>query len=236
MNGIGQRRPSRPRLTAPNLMSDSHAARPSSPAVELPLLRHVTSADRNSARRGGGYVFPVKFVTSGHDGADDREWGAYICATCGGVMLASAPWDPFINEMEITSITPEARTVASEVPERPRQYLSEALRSISTPSASIMVCASAIDAMLKEKGLGDGSVYTRIKQAAEQHIITQGMADWAYHVRLEANGQRHADEGAGLPTKTDAEQCVEFAEALAEFLFVLPARVSKGLQKTSSKR
>jgi hypothetical protein len=91
-----------------------------------------------------------------------------------------------------------------------------------------MLAASAVDAMLKEKGLKDGSLYNRIEQAAANHLITPGMAEWAHEVRLDANDQRHADENAPLPTSDDAQRIVEFASALAEFLFVLPARVQRG--------
>ena len=54
------------------------------------------------------------------------------------------------------------------------------------------------------------------------------MAAWAHEVRLDANDQRHADEGAPLPAEADAAKVIEFAKALAEFLFVLPARVARG--------
>jgi hypothetical protein len=36
--------------------------------------------------------------------------------------------------------------------------------------------------------------------------------DWAHHVRLGANDQRHADKNAGFPTKEDAEKSIEFTE------------------------
>ena len=42
--------------------------------------------------------------------------------------------------------------------------------------------------------------------------------------------QRHSDEGAPLPTENDAQKCVEFALAFAEFLFVLPSRIERGLK------
>jgi hypothetical protein len=119
---------------------------------------------------------------------------------------------------------------SEEIPERPKHFIDQAISTIFAPSASIVMSASAIDAMLKERGLSDGSLYARIDTAAQNHIITADMARWAHHVRLEANGQRHADENEPLPTKEDAERSLEFALALAEFLFVLPARVTRGLQ------
>lgn len=96
-----------------------------------------------------------------------------------------------------------------------------------------MLTASAVDSMLKEKGLKDGSLYKRIGEAADAHLITEEMAKWAHEVRLEANDQRHADENAALPNEANAERVIEFAFALAQFLFVLPARVAAGLDEAT---
>jgi len=61
------------------------------------------------------------------------------------------------------------------------------------------------------------------------------MAQWAHDIRLDANDQRHADEAASLPTDADTKKCVDFAMALAQFLFVLPARVQRGLAEAEEK-
>ncbi|MCV6004622.1 hypothetical protein OFO99_34830, partial [Escherichia coli] len=71
-------------------------------------------------------------------------------------------------------------------------------------------------------------------QAAKDNLITEDMAKWAHDVRLDANDQRHADEAAVLPSESDARKCVDFALAFAQFLFVLPARVQRGLAKAAS--
>ncbi len=96
-----------------------------------------------------------------------------------------------------------------------------------------MVCASAVDAMLKEKGFKNGKLYARINKAAAERILTEDMEKWAHQIRLDANDERHADEDAGMPTIDDAKQCVEFAKTLAEFLFVLPDKVTRGIALTT---
>lgn len=82
--------------------------------------------------------------------------------------------------------------------------------------------------MLKDKGLKDGPLGARINQAERNHLITPEMAAWAHEIRLDANDQRHADEAAELPSKTDAQKVIAFATALSQFLYVLPARVERG--------
>ena len=80
----------------------------------------------------------------------------------------------------------------------------------------------------RRKNYKEGSLYKRIKAAADDHLITSEMAAWAHEIRLDANDQRHADESADLPTQVEAQKCIDFSRALAEFLFVLPGRVERG--------
>jgi hypothetical protein len=129
---------------------------------------------------------------------------------------------------DVTDIWPAPQTVHDSIPERARAYLQQAIASIAAPSGAVMLTASAIDSMLKEKGLKDGSLYKRIDKAAADHLITAEMAAWAHEVRLDANDQRHVDDAGALPDEADARKSIDFTMALAQFLFVLPARVAEG--------
>ena len=165
-----------------------------------------------------------QFTSSTPEGSDKRDWGVYVCKRCGGACLA----ETLPSHSEIKKIYPEQSHVDYSVPDRPREYLSQAIRSKNAPAGAIMLAASAIDAMLKEKGYKDGDLYKRIKKAVDDHLITEEMGEWAHEVRLDANNQRHADGEAPLPTADEAEKAIEFASALGEFLFVLPSRVRRG--------
>lgn len=90
-----------------------------------------------------------------------------------------------------------------------------------------MLAASSIDSMLKEYGYKDGSLFNRIETAHCDGLLTSQMRDWAHEIRLSANEPRHADHDYKGATAQDAAQAVRFAKALAEYLFVLPARVTK---------
>ena len=92
-----------------------------------------------------------------------------------------------------------------------------------------MLAASSVDAMLKEKGYIDRSLYNRIEQAVHDNLLTSEMATWAHEVRLDANDQRHVDNNVDLPNEGDAKKVIDFATAIAEYLFVLPARIQRGL-------
>jgi len=148
----------------------------------------------------------------------------HACSTCGGVVLSMTP----LREQFIEKMWPEMASVSDAVPARAREFLTQALGSLHAPAGAQMLAASSVDAMLKEKGLRTGSLYARIREAATNHLITEEMALWAHEVRLDANDQRHADDNAPLPTQEEAEKTIEFVQALAQFLFVLPALVTRG--------
>lgn len=123
---------------------------------------------------------------------------------------------------------PRGRVVDGSIPATAARYLTQAIESINTPDGSVMLAASSIDAMLKDKSYVEGSLFTRIKKAQADHVLTTDMAEWAHDIRLDANDQRHSDLSVKHASTDDAERVVEFALALGELLYVLPARVRRG--------
>lgn len=164
-----------------------------------------------------------------------RRWGNYQCSICGGVTLAVASAVGHdrsgLAYGDIEQLWPSSQTVHESIPERARLFLEQAIASIHAPAGAVMLTGSSVDAMLKEKGLKEGNLFGRIKLAAEKQLITEEMAAWAHEIRLDANDQRHSDEAAALPNEADAQKAIDFATALAQFLFVLPARVARGRGK-----
>lgn len=163
--------------------------------------------------------------TQDHSGKVLRRWRIYSCASCGSLVTAWA----LDFGYQVIQIFPESQSVDELIPERPRTYLHQAIESLHSPAGAVMLAASSVDSMLKLKEYKEGGLYVRIEQAAKDHLITADMAKWAHDVRLDANDQRHADDSAPLPTVEDAKRCVDFDQALAQFIFVLPARVQRGI-------
>lgn len=165
------------------------------------------------------------YQTNNFDQSNLRHWACYACKRCGGVIVASAP----NLSKDVLEVFPNSPEVDESIPEKAKAYLTQAINSRSAPAGAVMLTASAVDAMLKAKEYTSGSLYHRIEEAANNHLITPEMATWAHEVRLDANDQRHADEEATLPTAQDADKAIDFSLALAEFLFVLPAKIQRGL-------
>ena len=171
--------------------------------------------------------------TTNSEKTNKRLWRFYVCARCGGVTTAYA------NEPDdyTDGIFPyDEGKESKDIPQKPRAFLEQAIASIHAPAGAVMLAASSVDAMLKEKGYIEGSLYARIDKAANDHLITDAMAKWAHRVRLDANDQRHADQSAPLPTEEDAKRSIQFTRALAEFLFILPAWVEAGLAATQEEK
>src|SRR5947209_2241516 len=87
-------------------------------------------------------------------GTPARHWATYFCSVCGGVVLAVAS----NADGEMEECFPPATVVSEHVPERAREYLRQAQQSLGQPAGSLMLCASSVDAMLKAKGLREGSL------------------------------------------------------------------------------
>lgn len=166
--------------------------------------------------------------TANHANNNHRDWAVYRCETCGGLITCGGPAS---SGLIIAEIYPSSLSASADIPDRARTFLQQSMETIHAPAGSVMLAASAVDAMLKAKGKKDGSLYKRIDEAAAEQMMTAEMALWAHEVRLDANDQRHSDEEAGMPTEDDAKRCIGFASALGEFLFALPARVAAGRRK-----
>lgn len=131
------------------------------------------------------------------------------------------------SHLIIVRTFPSSERAAEELPALAAKFFQQAIESKHAPDGALMLAASAIDAMLKDKGHKEGTLYSRIKQAQDAGLLTSGMASWAHEIRLSANEPRHADEEFEGATPEDAEQIIAFARALGEYLYVLPARVER---------
>ena len=169
--------------------------------------------------------------TNNFSGDNRRFWKTYKCLRCGGLVIASSKEE----RGPATEIYPPPIMFDEAIPERARTFLEQAVNSLHAPAGSVMLSASSVDAMLKAKGYGAGSLYSRIDRAKNDNLITEEMGRWAHAVRLDANEQRHADETRELPTAVDAQRSINFVLALGHLLFVLPQRVENGLKDSEDR-
>ncbi|MCA9292327.1 MAG: DUF4145 domain-containing protein [Phycisphaerales bacterium] len=186
-------------------------------ALRLPRCPHCNAADPYLGLK-------TNFVEHDSQG-NEKTWGIYVCGRCAGVV--SAHWKAKGSFQSFPKL--QQAVASSDIPERPRAFIQEAMGE-DKPHSTCLLLASALDAMLKEKGLVTGSLFRRIQQATEGDapLFTKSMAEWAHDIRLDANDHRHADPNAPLATMADARRLLEFTTMIAELLYVLPARVERG--------
>ena len=168
----------------------------------------------------------TQFDTYNFNNSVHRRWKNYICARCGGVVLAGT--DPDDRDFTITEMYPESKALHKAIPKTAREYLTQAMNSIQAPAGAIMLAASAVDAMLKDQKFTGSSLLSRIKQATENGTIPSSLGTWSEKVRLESS-EDPGDPGFKMPSQKDARQVIDFTLVLAEYMFVLPQKVQKGL-------
>lgn len=167
------------------------------------------------------------------DGGERENWASYCCTSCGSIVTVRAMFLPG-SGFAFTGMFPEAKTAHEDIPEPARTFLQQAYETFHAPDAAAVMAGSAVDAMLKKHGLTEGSLYTRIDEALAKNLLTKGMAEWAHSVRLGSNRPRHADAEKLHVSPDEAKQSVEFAEALGNFLFVLTARIDRGIEAAAA--
>jgi hypothetical protein len=108
------------------------------------------------------------------------------------------------------------------------------METLHAPSLAQIGAASSVDAIPKQMGLKSDSLSHHIDETKKNHLVTPERAEWASEVRLDTNDERHAEKDADLPTREDSVKIIDFAMALAEFLFVLPIMVTRGRSMAGS--
>lgn len=178
-------------------------------------------------------VWASNGATPRTDGGPRIHWASYVCGSCGSVITCSAEVQG-TNQVFFLGLFPDAKSAHEDIPEPARTFLQQAYETLHAPDAAAVMAGSAVDAMLKAHGFEAGGLYNRIDEALEKNLLTKGMADWAHSVRLGSNRPRHADKEKPHVAPDEAKQSVEFAEALGNFLFVLTARIDRGLKAATA--
>jgi Domain of unknown function (DUF4145) len=95
------------------------------------------------------------------------------------------------------------------------------------PSLIVGGCRSVLEVAVKALGAEGRSPFHKIDNLKEKGVITQVLADWGHHVRLEGNEAIHELSA----TKEEAEQMVEFTKVFLEYTFVLPYKIESVRKK-----
>jgi hypothetical protein len=98
-------------------------------------------------------VLQAKHGTTDHAGRNQRHWGIYQCQRCGSVVTAASNTG---TDGHVTEIYPSASKVEDALPAKAKAYLEQAINSRHAPAGAVILAASAVDAMLKERVIRTG--------------------------------------------------------------------------------
>src|SRR4051812_46354699 len=94
------------------------------------------------------------FHTSASSNRAGYKWRLYVCSRCGLPVVGGCSQH---EEVIRTSLVfPKPEQLEAGMPPKAQSFLAQALECVHAPSGSIMLCASAVDSMLKEKGMKAG--------------------------------------------------------------------------------
>ena len=92
----------------------------------------------------------------------------------------------------------------------------------------------ALDTGLKRKFPDmKGSLFVRIKKAAEKHKLTPDLAEWAHEIRLGGNEATHGEDPF---SREAAQELYSFTELVLLYLFTLPAKLEKSRSQPESSK
>jgi uncharacterized protein DUF4145 len=174
-------------------------------------------------------------------GGRRRIWGAFKCDHCNALSIATglaeindplagthpAVWLEQRTDPEWYPIQASGREFP-EVPQHIAEAATEAYRchSISAFRASTQLARSVVEATAKEKGITQGSVFSKINELYNQRFIREHIKDGAHEVRHFGNDMAHGD--FILPvTSEEAELVLTLMSEILEEVFQSPARVAK---------
>jgi hypothetical protein len=95
----------------------------------------------------------------------------FLCSACGGAVITKSLI--LTSTCNVVDIYLSLNIASYSITEKDRNYLNQAYESVGTPDGVVMLASSAVDAMLKDKGYVKGSLYQRIEDNGDDHLITK---------------------------------------------------------------
>ena len=178
-----------------------------------------------------------------------RQWDTLgICGLCDGGVLAvfenvnhefyGGTWADFLTaNPRLISVFPSPPSFSAprHTPDNVASFVRQAKASLPENwDASGVMSRKALEAALKDKlpDIKDKvSLYARIKEAAEQQVLTQALADWADQIRLDGNSAAH---DAQPFSREDAERLDTFTDLVLQYLYTLPGMLKEAQEKTKA--
>lgn len=152
--------------------------------------------------------------------------------TAGPISWTGVHWWPPSSVVALTAATPAAISEA----------LAEGLRALSAhaPRAAVVMFRGTLDAIVRDRGSAAAQAALRnrsLKEALQtmvgENALTPALGDWAAEIRYAGNAAAHVDP-LDQVTQEEAASLAKLAKAVVEYLYELPARVSRSRTSAST--
>jgi hypothetical protein len=91
---------------------------------------------------------------------------------------------------------------------------------------SALMSRAAVQAIVRSLGAEEGSLWSEIESLNSKGLIPKSLTDWSHEIRRGGNPAAHPKEGETVEPE-DAEELYRLVDAIAYYLFVVPAEVER---------
>jgi hypothetical protein len=156
------------------------------------------------------------------------EWALVQCGTCrqAAVQLREDYGGGFDDD-DAVFVYPRRRQLSWDVPDAVRRDWQEAAVCFQAKAytACLVMVRRALEGTCELQGVKKGRLEKRLGTLREQGLIDGTLAEWADALRLVGNRGAHFSGEA--TAREDAEDALDFAEALLDHVYVLRERFQR---------
>lgn len=172
----------------------------------------------------------------GHEEPPGR-WHFAKCPKCKLPLLAVQldSGSGFEDDSPVRVYPPLERQLGFAVPEAIRSAFGEAgnCYRVKAFTASALMCRKALEGLCRAHGMDEGNLSKNIKKLRDSGVIDSKLFEWAEALRTLGNEAAH---GVGLTvSKREANDVLDFTEALCEYVFTYRVKFEQFQARIASK-
>jgi len=201
-------------------------------AAFCPRCNRITAAEVRTEVPGEATQDLFDHLDYGEDGICAVKYKVAFCPACGSVFLQrsflSEPSDFPYEEMLYPK---QSKLPLVGLPDEVRRSYESGLSCFETGNYEpcVIMCRKCVEAVSTLLGKTTGSLQKRLSCLRDEGLIESKLYSWADELRLIGNDAAH--DFNVLITKDDAQDTLEFLEALLLYVFVLDRRFQSFRQR-----
>lgn len=174
-----------------------------------------------------GTLFLIKYTHKTeeyHDGAEVdflEEFHFCICSICQKFFIIISEHELYVHDYGFVLEYPiDKRFIDFKLPDLVKVSYLEAVKCEKAGAylATAVMVGRSLEAIVKENTQSN-SIYEGLTKLKEDGLISEEIHDWSNELRLIRNIGAHAEEK--MVTKVDAEEALDFLQAILEILYHL---------------